>query len=123
MDLFNSPEFASHVEDLMREWHVPGLAIAVTHNDSVVSNGYGKASLKSEKPATADTLFDIASCSKSLTAASVGLLIADNDNYPQLQWDTSVSKLLPDDFVMSSDGYTENITVEDILSHSTGLPS
>ncbi|KAI7195425.1 beta-lactamase/transpeptidase-like protein [Hortaea werneckii] len=34
-----------------------------------------------------------------------------------------MSHLLPDDFVMQEQSYTNDITVEDILSHRTGLPS
>lgn len=70
-----------------------------------------------------DTIFDIGSCSKSLTAASVGLLVADNDNYPDVQWDTPMSVLLPEDFAMAKDDYTRGVTVEDIIRHRTGVPA
>lgn len=122
MDFFNSKHFDEHVRELMQEWHVPGLAIAIVQDQLIASKGFGKASLNPEKPYTSDTLLDVASSSKSLTAGSVGLLVTDEDRYPQIQWDTTVSSLLPDDFVMSGKGYTETMTVEDILSHRTGLP-
>ena len=32
-----------------------------------------------------------------------------------------MSKLLPGDFVMPGEGYTETVTVEDVLSHRTGM--
>ncbi|KAI8955948.1 beta-lactamase family protein [Xylaria longipes] len=122
MDYLHSPEFPSHVEKLMQKHHVPGLAVAVAQGERTFSAGYGLASLDPSKPCTADTLFDIASCSKSLTAASVGLLVRDNDKYPDVQYETIMSKLLPGDFVLSGQGYTEGVTVEDILSHRTGMP-
>ncbi|KAI9694462.1 MAG: hypothetical protein M1822_000078 [Bathelium mastoideum] len=122
MDLLNSSSFLSRVEKLLDEWHVPGLAVAVVQNDTTTSKGFGKASLDPPRPCTSGTLFDIASSSKSLTAASVALLVADNEKYPRVQWDAKMSSLLPDDFVMSGEGYTENVTVEDVLSHRTGLP-
>jgi len=68
-----------------------------------------------------DTLFDIASASKSLTAASVALLIYDDVNYPDVKWESTISKLLPDDFVMPTDEYTKAVTIEDILSHRSGM--
>ena len=80
-----------------------------------------RAAFEPPRECTADTLFDIASSAKCLTAASVGLLIDDNENYPEVQYNATMSSLLPDDFVMSSDDYTRSITVEDILSHRTGL--
>lgn len=123
MDLFHSPSFPHHVEELMKLHHVPGLAIAIVQNQTVSSAGYGNASIDPPKPCTADTLFDIASASKSLTAASVGLLVNDDEKYHDVQYDTAMSSLLPDDFVMSGEGYTEGVTVEDILSHRSGMAS
>lgn len=122
MDLFHSTDFPSHVAKLMKDYHVPGLAIAVVQDDTVASAGFGHASLTPPKPCTPDTLFDIASASKSLTAASVGLLVNDDQKYPDVKYEAIMSSLLPDDFVMSGDGYTEGVTVEDILSHRSGLP-
>ncbi|TGJ87123.1 hypothetical protein E0Z10_g1660 [Xylaria hypoxylon] len=122
MDYLHSPHFPSHVEELMNKHHVPGIAVAVIEGERIFSAGYGLASLDPPKPCTADTLFDIASSSKSLTAASVGLLVRDNDKYPDVQYEAAMSNLLPGDFVMSGQGYTEGVTVDDILSHRTGLP-
>jgi CubicO group peptidase (beta-lactamase class C family) len=121
MDLFGSPKFSSRVKYLLEEHHVPGLAVALVQNETVVSAGYGNASLDPQKDCTPDTLFDIASASKSLTAASVGLLIAD-EKHPDLKYESTMSDLLPGDFVMPGVGYTEAVTVEDILSHRTGMP-
>ncbi|KAI1295132.1 beta-lactamase family protein [Xylaria venustula] len=122
MDYLNSDLFSSHVDELMKKHHVPGLAVAIVEGDRTFSAGYGLASLDPPKPCTPDTLFDIASSSKSMTAASVGLLVRDNDRYPDVQYEATMSSLLPEDFVMSGQGYTEGVTVEDILSHRTGLP-
>jgi CubicO group peptidase (beta-lactamase class C family) len=40
-----------------------------------------------------------------------------------LQWTTPVSKLLPDDFVLPDPQLTKEVTIEDILSHRTGIAS
>jgi CubicO group peptidase (beta-lactamase class C family) len=108
----------------MEEWRVPGLSVAVVQDEKVESLGYGQADPYSDysRAVTADTVFDIASSSKSLTAAAIALLVVDDEHYPQVQWDTPVSKLLPEDFVMGNEEYTNGVTVEDILSHRTGLP-
>jgi CubicO group peptidase (beta-lactamase class C family) len=137
MDLLNRPSFKSHVEGLLDKHHIPGLSVAVVHKDTFSSAGFGKAQLNSktnsnsnpsvstvsnaEQPCTADTLFDIASCSKSFTAAAAGLLVEDDDNFPQVQWDAKMSDLLPEDFVLERDEYTRDVTLEDCLSHRTGL--
>jgi CubicO group peptidase (beta-lactamase class C family) len=121
MDFFNSPDFQDYVEGLMDEYHVPGAAVAIVQDDKLASAGFGMATMDPPKPCTADSLFDIASCSKSLTAASIGLLVEDNDKYPEVQYTTPVSALLPEDFVMSGVGYTEGVTLEDIMSHRSGM--
>ncbi|KAH6609818.1 beta-lactamase family [Trichoderma cornu-damae] len=119
MDLFNSPGFSSRVEELIKKYHIPGLAIAIAHKDTTASRAHGVASFEPPKAMTADTLFDIASASKSLTAASVALLIAD-DKYPEVKYEAEMAKLLPGDFVMPGQGY-EGVTVDDILSHRSGM--
>lgn len=105
----------------MKKHRVPGLSIALLQDDQVQSTGYGLASINPPKPCTGDTLFDIASASKSLTAASVGLLVADNENYPEVQYDALMSELLPGDFVLPEKSYTEGVTVDDVFGHRTGL--
>jgi CubicO group peptidase (beta-lactamase class C family) len=121
MELFNSDRFSSHAKELINKYHVPGLAMAIVHKDATASKGVGVASFEPPKPMTADTLFDIASASKSLTAASVALLV-DDEKYPDIKYEAEMAKLLPGDFVMPGQGY-EGVTLEDILSHRTGLAS
>lgn len=121
MDLFDSPKFSYLVETLMQSNRVPGLSIAIIQGDQVKSAGYGFASAKSQEPCTADTLFDIASCSKSLTAAAISLLVEDA-NFPEVQYDSLMSELLPDDFAMSDELHTNTVTVDDLLGHHTGMP-
>ncbi|KAI1179534.1 beta-lactamase family protein [Nemania sp. FL0916] len=121
MDYVQSPSFAPRVEELMKKHHVPGLAVAVIEGERAFSAGYGLATVDPPKPCTSDTLFDIASSSKSMTAGAVALLVRDNDKYPDVQYDAIMSKLLPGDFVMPGEGYTEGVTVDDVLGHRTGM--
>lgn len=46
----------------------------------------------------------------------------DNSNYPHVQWDTPISQLIYDDFVLQDQYVTSHITIEDALSHRTGMP-
>src|SRR5262245_45630864 len=59
-------------------WEVPGLALAVVKDGEVVlSRGYGLCELGTNRKVTPDTAFDIASCAKTFTAASLAMLIDD----------------------------------------------
>ncbi|KAF4997430.1 hypothetical protein FGRMN_3794 [Fusarium graminum] len=121
MDFVNSSKVRSHVETLMRQNRVPGLSIAVFQDDQVHSEGFGLASVHDQSPCTADSLFDIASSSKALTATAITLLVED-EHSPGVKYDSVMSELLPDDFVLSNDSYTRIVTVDDLLGHQTGMP-
>lgn len=122
ISFFTSEHFKNRVNSLLAEWHAPGLSIAIVSNEKVSSQGFGLASLDPETPCTPDTIFDIASSSKSLTAAAVGFLVEDDEMYQAVKWDAKMHDLLPEDFVLNEEKYTEEVTVEDILSHRSGVP-
>jgi CubicO group peptidase (beta-lactamase class C family) len=71
---------------------------------------------------TPSTLFYAGSTTKAFTAAIMSLLVEDNENYPQVQWDTPIHQLIPDDFVLENEYATNHTTIEDALSHRSGLP-
>ncbi|KAM3556987.1 hypothetical protein MY1884_004776 [Beauveria asiatica] len=123
MDFFQSAKFDIQVSGLMDQLHVPGLSIALVHNNITASKAFGVISVASAEPCTADSLFDIASSSKILTAISVALLVEDGQQHPSITFDTPVSQILPDDFVLSDVEYTKHVTIDDVLGHRTGLPS
>lgn len=72
---------------------------------------------------TSKTIFFAASTTKAFTAAAVALLVADNEKYPQVQWTTPVCELIRDDFVLQDEWATNHLTLEDLLTHRTGMPS
>jgi CubicO group peptidase (beta-lactamase class C family) len=71
---------------------------------------------------TPSTLFYAGSTTKAFTTAIMTFLVDDNLKYPQVQWDTPIHQLLPDDFVLKNEYATTHITIEDVLSHRSGLP-
>lgn len=121
MDLFRSPFFASRIQQLIVKHHIPGVALAIVQDSEVASVAHGVASVNLARPMTTDTLFDIASASKSLTAASVALLVED-ENHPDVKYDARMSDLLPGDFEMPGEKH-KGVTLDDLLGHRTGLAS
>ncbi|PKY04127.1 putative penicillin-binding protein [Aspergillus campestris IBT 28561] len=114
-------DFAEVVKQTLDRWHIPGMSVAVVDGPDTWTKGYGLAQLPNTN-VTPDTLFYTGSTTKAFTAAVLSLLVDDNKNYPQVQWNTPVNQLLRDDFVLSHEWDTNNITIEDILSHRTGMP-
>ncbi|TVY34820.1 Protein flp, partial [Lachnellula subtilissima] len=91
------------------------------HSTHYSSQGYG-VSIFPSTPVTPETLFCGASTTKAFTAAAMALLISSSD-YTGLSWDTPISSLIREDFVLPDLYSTEHVTIEDALSHRTGMPA
>ena len=117
----NSPDlkdFDAYVQKVMSDWKVPGAAIVIVKDGKVVlSKGYGLRDLKTNLPVTEQTLFPIASITKSFTVATLGTLASEG----KLDWDKPVREYLPD-FRLSDDVLTARVTPRDLVTHRTGLP-
>lgn len=92
---------------------VPGIAVSTRGPDGDELLTSGVASLESEEPIGPDTLFRIASVTKSFTAAIVMQLVADEE----LSLDDTVEDLAPG--LLAAGG---EITVRQLLGHTSGLP-
>ena len=109
--------FDDYVNKAIKDWEVPGLAIAVVKDDKVVfAKGYGMRELGKPSPVDERTLFAIGSSSKAFTAATVAMLVDEG----KLKWDDPATKYLPS--LQLYDPYaTRELTVRDLLSHRVGL--
>ena len=66
-----------YVAGQLRERHIPGAAIAVVKNGRITkASGYGLANVELKVPVTSDTVFEIGSISKQITAAAIMKKIA-----------------------------------------------
>ena len=116
---FLKNELDTVVHRTLDRWHVPGLALAVVSGDEVLHlEGYGQRDLARGLPVTTETLFPIASMTKSFAVMSLGLLVDEG----KLEWDKPVRDYLPG-WQMFDQVSTETLTVRDMLSHRSGLPS
>jgi CubicO group peptidase (beta-lactamase class C family) len=70
-----SKDFDEYVNKALKDWDVPGLAIAIVKNDQIVfAKGYGVRKLGVATPVDEKTLFAIGSSSKAFTSASIAML-------------------------------------------------
>jgi CubicO group peptidase (beta-lactamase class C family) len=110
---------SSYIEKKMEEWKIPGMAVGVIQNDSVIFlKGFGFRDVDKKLPVTPQTLFGIASISKTFTAAAVGILYDEG----KLGWNTPIINYLPD-FRLYDEYATFHANIRDLLSHRTGLSS
>ncbi len=104
---------------LMSEFQVPGLAIGVIADGKVIlSKAYGKRDVERNLPATTNTVMAVGSVTKSFTALLLAMLVEET----KLAWDRPVRDYMPD-FRLADDYATANMTVRDLLTHASGLPS
>jgi CubicO group peptidase (beta-lactamase class C family) len=107
----------TYIEQAIGAWEVPGLAIAVVRNDSVIyARGYGERRVGSGEPVDEHTLFAIASTTKAMTVAVLGMLRDDG----ALDWDDRVTAHLPG-FELADPHVTRQVTIRDLVTHRTGV--
>ena len=101
------------ISDQIADNNIPGISIAIVEDDQVkYSKGFGARDLKKNLPATKDTLYGVASITKSFTAAAV-MKLAEKG---KLELDDSVNKYLPVK-------WGDEVTIHNLLTHSSGMPS
>ncbi len=109
--------FDDYVNKAIKDWEVPGVAIAVVKDDKVVfAKGYGVRELGKSDPVTANTVFAIGSSSKAFTSAALSMLQDEG----KLKWDDPASKYLVN-FQLFDPYASREATVSDLLSHRVGL--
>jgi CubicO group peptidase (beta-lactamase class C family) len=109
--------YDAYVNAALATWKVPGTAIAIVRNDSLIfAKGYGVRELG--KPTRVDerTFFAIGSASKAFTAAAVAILVDER----KVRWDAPATTYLPG-FQLFDPYASREITVRDLLSHRSGL--
>lgn len=105
------------VEATMKQFEVPGVAVAIVKDGKVVAaKGYGVKKLGEPGTVGARTRFGIASNTKAFTATALGILVEEG----KVEWDAPVIRYLPD-FALYDPYVTRELTVRDLLVHRSGL--
>jgi len=105
------------IADRMAWTHTPGLSIALVKNGrAVFAKGYGYADVARARPTTADTVFQIASVSKTATATAMMMLSEDG----AFKLDDAVAPHL--DFPFVHPKFPDvPITFRHLFTHTSGI--
>lgn len=114
----NTAKIRVLIEEQLKEWDIPGTAISIIKNGEVIfREGIGLRNISKNLNVTPDTIFPIASVTKSFTSAALAIL----EDEKKLNWDEPLKNYLPEfDLIDSYIG--SRVTSRDILCHRTGLP-
>lgn len=100
-----------------KELGIPGVSLAIVQDDKVIyAKGLGYKNFEDKLPVTAGTQFAIGSATKAFTALTA--LMAMDEG--KLSLEDSPKKYLPY-FKMYDPDTDQNITIRDLLCHSSGL--
>ena len=109
--------YDAYVQQAVRDWRVPGLTVTVVKDGRVLlKKGYGVREADKSEPVNSQTLFAMASTTKAMTAACLGMLVDEG----KLRWDDPVTNYLPD-FQLYDPAVTRDLRVRDLLTHNAGL--
>ncbi len=115
----DAQQIAAVVEKARNTFYVPGMSVGIVHKSKVVHlQGYGIKDMDTQAKVDQDTLFRLASTSKAFTAASLAILVDDK----KVNWQDKVTDYLPN-FKMQDHWVTAEFTIEDLLTHKSGLVS
>jgi CubicO group peptidase (beta-lactamase class C family) len=106
------------LENIRKKHDLPALAVVVVKDGQIC----GRAAVGIRKwgdptPITANDVFHIGSCTKSMTATLTGMIIEEG----KLRWDSTIAEVFPE-LKGKMDKQYEGVTVEQLLTHRGGVP-
>jgi CubicO group peptidase (beta-lactamase class C family) len=103
----------------MKQSRCIGLSVCIIDsNKTLLSEGFGYADLATKKTVTSKTIFQIGSISKVITAIAIMQLV----NKGKVSLDSSITTYIPE-FSIKSHSMYQPVTIRDLLTHESGLPS
>ena len=110
-------EFVYWLKRASDEKKIPGAALAIVSREGIMYlQTWGLGDVSNQERVTNDTVFRIASMSKTFAGAAAALLVEQD-----LQsWDTKIRDVFPD-LHIGNKAVSRGITLKHVVSHSTGL--
>src|SRR5437016_8502300 len=113
---------SSRVDDIsalvaakMAEYHVPGVALGVFAGGQTSLLGFGVTNVDDPQPITPETIFTVASISKTVTGTAMMRLVAQG----KVDLNAPVQKCLPD-FRVQDDAASRDVAIWHLLTHTPG---
>jgi CubicO group peptidase (beta-lactamase class C family) len=112
-------ELDAFITRALKEYEVPGAAVAVVRDGKVaLVKGYGVRDVTKAGAVDENTIFQLASVTKTLTATAAAIVVDQG----KLDWDKPIFNYLPE-FVGYDPYMTRWLTERDLLAQRTGWPA
>jgi CubicO group peptidase (beta-lactamase class C family) len=108
-------ELSRLITQKMAEYHIPGVAFGILKNGQMTVRGFGVTNIEDPLPVTGDTVFPIASISKTFAATAMVRLAQQG----KLDLDAPVQRYLPE-FRVGDETASREVAVWHLLTHMPG---
>lgn len=128
--LFNTTLFAQNTIDnnsiqqiqtqitlWMADYKIPGVAVGLYYKGQDYYFNFGVANKSTSSPVTKNTIFELASVGKTLTATLLGICIEQN----KCHLNDSVNRYIPQ-FAQDKNAAINQVTLQQLATHTSGLP-
>ena len=107
------------LDPIRARFELPALAAAVVKNGKIIASGaVGTRRAATAIPVTIDDRFHIGSDTKAMTSLLAAMLVEGG----KIRWDSTVAEIFPE-LVATMDSGVKAVTLEQLLSHTSGIPS
>jgi CubicO group peptidase (beta-lactamase class C family) len=104
------------IQEAMRRYHTPGVAVGVLRDGHDEITTFGVTSIEDPLPVQPNTLFQIGSITKTITATAVMRLVEQG----RLELEAPVRRYLPD-LQMADEDVAQRLTLRHLLTHTAGF--
>jgi D-alanyl-D-alanine carboxypeptidase len=113
------PRLTDRIHQVMTQQGVPGVSMGIVRDQEMLwSGGFGYADLASSRAMDADTIFGVASITKTFTATAI-MQLRDKE---KLSLDDEVARYIPEvRKVRRHFGSLKDLTLRRLMTHRTGL--
>jgi CubicO group peptidase (beta-lactamase class C family) len=106
---------AALVTQKMEEYGIPGVAFGVLKQDRMTLRGFGTTNADNPQPMTPETVFPIASISKTVTATAIMRLVEEG----KLDLEAPVQRYIPE-FAVEDAELSREVAIWHLLTHTPG---
>ena len=110
-------QFQEYVDEFRQRYNAPALSIAVWYRDKLYQAASGILNVETGVEATTDSIFQIASITKVLTASLIMQLVEED----RVDLNSPVKQYLRD-FQLADSQLSDSITLAQLLDHTSGIP-